>query len=209
MENYPSNSFRNREQRPPERKKKEVKQVTVNAATPRKKSLTKRTKEVFISDDAGTVWEYILFDVALPAFKSMLSDMVSQGTDRMLYGEGQGYRRSRPTRGITNYSRPSTSTPPWREESRDRRPTRVPSRSSYEFDDLIFPTRGDATIALDALTDLVDNYQMATVADLYSLAGGTADFTWEKWGWTDLRGSRIEQVRDGYLINLPKPQPLD
>jgi hypothetical protein len=46
---------------------------------------------------------------------------------------------------------------------------------------------------------------------MYALAGATndTDFTAEKWGWSDLSKSSIERVRNGWIINLPKPEHIN
>ena len=57
--------------------------------------------------------------------------------------------------------------------------------------------------------DLVNSYDSATVADFYDLVGITSEFTDNKWGWTNLHGSRVIRARDGYLLDLPKPEPVE
>ena len=63
---------------------------------------------------------------------------------------------------------------------------------------------------LGNLQDIVaSEFEQATVADLYELAGITSSFTDNKWGWMDLRGANVKRVREGYQLNLPKPILLD
>ena len=59
------------------------------------------------------------------------------------------------------------------------------------------------------LFTLIERYQSATVADLYELVGVQGSYTDDKWGWVDIRGAGITRVRNGYLLDLPRPQPLD
>jgi hypothetical protein len=56
---------------------------------------------------------------------------------------------------------------------------------------------------------LTFDYGQASISDLYELVGITANFTDNKWGWTDLRSSSVSRARDGYLLNLPRPILLD
>jgi hypothetical protein len=47
-----------------------------------------------------------------------------------------------------------------------------------------------------------------SVADLYELLGVAADHTDQKWGWRTLGGASVRRVRDGYLLDLPQPEPI-
>jgi hypothetical protein len=70
-------------------------------------------------------------------------------------------------------------------------------------------TRVEAEEVIDRLFDVVSRYETATVADLYEMVGVTGNYTDDKWGWTDLRGASVQRVRNGYLLDLPRPEPLD
>jgi hypothetical protein len=79
----------------------------------------------------------------------------------------------------------------------------------HDFNEIILATRVEAEEVLDRLFDILNKYQTVSVSDLYELVGITANFTDEKWGWTELRGSQVAKVRNGYLLDLPRPEPLD
>ena len=49
---------------------------------------------------------------------------------------------------------------------------------------------------------------MATVRDLYEMVGIRAAHTDEKYGWVDIRDARVDRVRDGYVLDLPRPEFL-
>lgn len=206
--NYPSNSYKSREggDTPAKPEKKVVEKVTTGEVVKRKKPLGRKIVESFTGDDVQSVGSYILMEVLLPAAKTMISDAASQGVERLLFGDSRP--RSGSTRigpGYTNYNRMHSS-------SRRDEPVRTISRSaraSHDFGEVILQTRGEAEDVLDRLTALVDQYDIATVSDLYELVGITGQFTDDKWGWANLRGSNIRRVRDGYLIELPRPEPID
>jgi hypothetical protein len=40
------------------------------------------------------------------------------------------------------------------------------------------------------------------------LVGIDATHSDQKWGWTDLKGSTTQRVRDGYILVLSSPDPL-
>jgi len=67
----------------------------------------------------------------------------------------------------------------------------------------------EAEEVIDRMFDLVSRYEVVTVADLYELVGVSGEYTDAKWGWTDLRGAAAMRIRDGYLLDLPRPIYLD
>lgn len=207
--NYPGNANVGKEKpvKPdakPEEKKLE--RVTTSDVIARKPSLGKRIAQSFSGEDMHSVGGYLLFDVALPALKNTISDMVSQGIERMLFGD------SRPTSGrrtYTNYNRPSSvSRPPWERDREEPRSISRQARANHTFDEIVLPSRGEAEMVLDRLSDQIEKYDVATVSDLYELVGITGSFTDDKWGWTDLRSARVRQVREGYLLDLPRTGPI-
>lgn len=204
----------------PEPDTKKVQKVVAGKVVRRKKSLGSRFKEVFIGGDAQTVGQYVLYEILIPAAKDMAVDMFSQGAERMFFGDDHHYgrrggrprgRASSSPRIYHNYqgysSRDSRDRPPFGREEQGRYASRR-MRGTHNLDDIILATRAEAEEVIDRLFDLVNRYEMATVADLYELLGLTSAYTDDKWGWTDLRGSDIRRVRDGYLLDLPRPEPL-
>ena len=86
------------------------------------------------------------------------------------------------------------------------------ARAAHDFDEIILPTRVEADEVLDRLFNLVSEFESATVSELYELVGIDASYTDNKYGWTSdggLRGANVARVRDGYLLDLPKPELLD
>jgi len=212
MDDYPGNS--RKQQAPatdvPEAKK--VERITSGEVVRRKKPLHKRFAETFVGGDAKTAWAYVAFDVLIPAFKDMVADSFTQGVERMLFGDSRSTSRrtgSRPgySGGYVSYNRPSNTPRDGRRE--DPRGVSRRSRATHNFDEIILASRPEAEEVIDRLFDLVSRYEMATVSDLYELVGEQGKYTDEKWGWTDIRGAGVTRVRNGYLLDLPKPEPLD
>lgn len=181
----------------------------------RKKGLGKKIAETFTGDDAQSVGEYVLFDVIIPAAKTMISDAVGQGVERMLFGET---RRPRSSAGAgrtnyTNYNRfsPSSGSPgrAFEPDGPAGRGLSKRARTTHDFGEVILPDRGKAEVVLERMGDTLDMYGLVTVTDFYDLVQITASYTDDKWGWYDLRGARVIRERAGYLIDLPQPQPID
>lgn len=196
------------------REEKVVEKITTGVVTRRKKPLGKRLAEVFVADDAQSVGSYILFDVLIPAAKDVIADVVSQAIERTLFGGARSASRRTGIRpggssGHVSYNRYSSGAP-WNREKREERPSLSRrARGSHDFGEIILATRGEAEEVIDRLFDLIARYEQATVADLYELVGISGSFTDEKWGWTDIRGSGVTRITNGYLLDLPKPEPLD
>lgn len=212
MENYPGNrQTLGKVEVVEEEKKPKVEKIIAGRAVRRKTPLGKRFVETFFSG-SNSVWTYILHDILLPAAKDTITDVVSQGIERMVYGESRSTSRRTGTRpagpaGYVSYNRYSQT-------SQQREQPRVMSRrarASHDFQDIILPTRAEAESVIDALYDLVQKYEQATVADLYGLVGIPAEFTDENWGWRDISrlGQGPKRMTDGYWLPLQKPEPLD
>lgn len=211
---FPSNRHKDKEAPEPKKvEEKKVAQVVQSEVVRRKKPLSRRFTETFIGGDAKSVWGFITLDVLIPAAKDMIADAVSQGVERMIFGEARSTsrrtgRRPGDSGPYISYNRYSSSA------SRRGRQDRSPelsrrARASHDFDEIILATRAEANEVLERLFDLVSKYESATVADLYDLVGVTGSYTDDKWGWFDLRGADVTRVRHGYLLDLPKPEPLE
>lgn len=208
--NYGSNSHKSRDKAAKPEKPK-VEKLISGEAIQKKKSLGSRISDTFRGDDAKGVGNYIIFEVILPAAKATISDAVSQGIERLLFGE-QAKSRSRSNIRGSNYTAYNRSYPGRSTDTRDERGNRSISnrgRSTHNFSEITLADRGEAESVLDALSDLIDQFDVASVADLYSLVGITGAFTDNKWGWYDLKGADISRVRDGYLLQLPPTEEIE
>lgn len=215
--NYEGNSHKSKDDaaNPEEEPKDEKKIRQVTTAKIRKPSLGKRLAETFTGDDAQSVGQYILFDVLVPAFKNAVADAVSGGIERMMFGDSRGRRGSSSSYSskgsYTPYNR--YSSPSDRDRDRDRgSSSRVSSRVRHGHEEVIVEDREDARDIVGQLIDLVERFDVATVPDLYAMIGKTPSFTDEKYGWVDaedLKRVEIRRLRDGWLIDLPRPEYLD
>ena len=182
---------------PAERKK--VEKVVTGKVKTKKKSEVSKFKHVFISEDVSNVKSYILMDVLIPAAKKAISDIVSNGIDMILYGETRGRKSSSGASYVSyrDYSR--------RDDRRDTSRT----RTGYDYDDIILETRGEAEDVLERMNELIDTYDVVSVADLYDLVGKSCNYTDNKYGWTNIRNAEPIRVRDGYLLKMPKAGPIN
>ena len=198
MENYPSNSHKARE----EVAEKKVEKVVSGKTSTKKKSVIRKLSDTFLSEDVGNVKSYIFSEVLLPAAKKLVSDIVTNGIDMLLYGE---IKNKKGNSSKVSYSRYYDDR---RDRSRDYRSPVV--RNNFDYDEIIFETRGDAEAVLDAMYDILNQYKVVSVAELYDLASITThNYTCNNYGWIDLRGSSVVRVRDGYILKLPRALAID
>lgn len=87
------------------------------------------------------------------------------------------------------------------------------ARETHDFDEILLETRAEAEEVLAKLGDMINRYDSVSLSDLYQLVGLTPTYTDEKWGWTNLEEASYSRVRNGgqpvYLLNLPRPEPLN
>lgn len=221
MENeFPPNSHSEREARPARTSekvadRKVVERITRNKVVQRKKPLRKKFVEAFRPEDGSGFVEYTLLEVLVPGIKDAIADAASGIIDNALgVGGGHSRRRRGGGGGYTSYNRMGAARRGGRDRDDDRRGSRRDrdrvSRKSSDVPELIFETRVETEEVLDALIELISKYDAATMRDLLSLAGEPHNTTDEDWGWTDLRGARIHRLgREGYLLDLPRPEYLD
>lgn len=207
MEEFPPNS--KTAQNPPKEDKK-IERVTSGEATRRKKPLSKQFQNTFLAGDAKSALSYVIFGVLIPAAKDALVEGASQGFERLIFGESRRGRKAGASGplGHVAYNRYSMG-------SRDPR-TNPPApgisrraRSQHDFDEIVLASRTDAEEVIDRLYDLLGRYDSASVADLYELTGIKSSHVDQRWGWTDLSGSGVTRVRNGFLLDLPAPESLD
>lgn len=211
--NYPGNSQKAKEgATPPEKDIRKLDKITSGEAVQRKKPLGRKIAETFTGEDAQSVGSYILFDVIIPATKNLITDMVSQGIERLMFGDSKSRGRisSGRSTNYTSYNKMySGSTRSDIDRPDGGRKMSERGRRTHDFTEVILEDRGEAEQVLDTLIEAIAEYDVATVTDLYDLVGITGSYVDDKWGWTDLRGSEVRRVREGYLLSLPKPLPID
>lgn len=170
----------------------------------KKKTKADKLADDLIAQNMTSVVSDIFTEVLLPSFKNMISDAVKAGIDRLLYGD-------------SSYRTNSNSTPAskisynkyYTEQSARKPDVPVRTRETYDYNNIVFNSRGDAEAVLMSMDELISQYDVVRVADLYDLAGITGEYTDYRYGWTDIRSARVERVRDGYIIRMPKALPLE
>ena len=198
MDEYKPNSFKSREKKNDPIPEKKIEKVVTGTVKTKKKSEIKRFADIFISEDVSNVKSYILWDIIVPAVKDGIEDIVHM----LLRGDsGRGHKRTPASK--VSYGGFYKS-----EEKRDYNLSRA--RNGFDYDDIIFNNRGDAEAVLSAMDDIIDQFGVVSVGDLYDLAEvTTTNYAINKYGWTDIRGANVVAVRGGYILKLPRALPLN
>jgi hypothetical protein len=200
----PNKDKENKQARPA----KQIEKVVTGEAVQKPKSIGRKFKDIFFGGNVKASAKYVTADVILPAFRDLLVDAITNGARRVVYGESM-YRNRRPIeyRPRVQYSNPIN--PSYRSWNEPRPRANLPDqRNPYraerrDANDIILSSKIDAERVVESLIEIVDKYEVASLADLYDLLGWQSSHVDNKWGWTYLNNVEIRQVRDGYLIDLP------
>lgn len=200
MSDYKPNSHKYLEEQKAASEKK-VEKVVKGSVKTKKKSDLRKAADVFISEDIQNVKSYIIMDVLVPAIKKAVSDVVTNGIDMILYGGNGRTGRNTGTSKVSyrNYY----------DRRDDDRPSHTSVRARFDYDDIIFESRGEAEAVREQMMDVIDKYGFVTVADMYDMADLAQPYTSNKYGWTNIRNAETVRVREGYVLKLPKAMPID
>lgn len=196
---YKPNSNRFKEQQKETSvEKKKIEKVTTGKVKIKKKSGLQKMAGAMFAEDAEKVKSYILMDVVIPTIADGIVDVLKKSIDAIFGRKSSG---GRSIASKINY-RSYYDTP-------DRGETKSRSKGVYDYDDIIFNSRGEAEEVLSAMDDLIELYGNVSVSEFYDLAGVSSEYTSNKYGWTDIHTAKIVRISgDGYMIKLPRAMPL-
>lgn len=213
---YQGNSNKKKKKTNPDQPKveKKIQRVTTGEVVLQKKTLGQRAKALFIAADFGNVARYIFFEVMIPSAKNLIYDASTKGMARMVYGESQVRRQGFGLFGQgprVTYNQPVSrpyNNPLSREPQTNIVTTRGPSVVRSVSETFILSSKEEAERVISALKDVIDQFDVVSVGDLYELIGAPSSHTDQKWGWSFLGDVPIHQVRDGYVIELPPTEAI-
>ena len=199
MDDYKPNSYKYKEQQKALTTDKKIEKVVKGTVKTRKRNGVTKLKDVFVNEDAKNVKSYIFSDVLVPAIKKLLYDIVNDGASMLLFGNTSAGRKK--TIGSNVSYRQFYDT-----KVEDRRPV---SSSRFDYDDLVFESRGEAEAALSKMDEVIDVYGTVSIADLYDMCDLTAPYTSNRYGWSNIQTAEVARLRDGgYVLKLPRALPI-
>ena len=148
---YPSNSHKSKK-----KEIKEIQKVVSGEVKTKKQSELKKFASIFVPDDVDDVKTYILTEQVLPTARDLIFDIIKT----IIYGgDSRDYRRAGSSR--TPYERYYYD--------RNARKTSYAKRNTYDYDDIVFRSRGDAEEVLETIDDLMERYHNVNKAYLKTL----------------------------------------
>lgn len=150
-----------------------------------------RTALVFIG--GMTAGGYCVVNAALKSetFTTALKDAVAKKVVDVVYGSADEQRKCRVS---------------YNDSFRNRREM---NRTLEQCDDIVFETRKEAESVLDTMTDIVKQYGVVSLADVYDIIGRTTiTYAANKYGWKSVDAGQVVRCRDGYYIKLPKAEEI-
>lgn len=179
--------------------------AVVSGAKKVERPATRRFFDFLFAESPKHLGAKVVQDVVVPRVKAGFEEAFNSFLSGMLWGDGASRPVGNIVRGAvlrgggTNYShitQPQSIT--------QARQASV-GRSSGNYQDLVLPTQEFAESLLANMFELLNEYRVVAVADLYELAGITSEISDNAYGWSTLDGARISKVRDGYLLEFPRP----
>lgn len=190
----------------PEAPKKDIKPV-VTGATQVKRPASRRFFDFLFAESPKQLGSKIGRDVIVPRIKAGFEEAANSFLSGMLWGDSANRPVSNIVRGTVlrgggiNYNGISVSG----NSPMTQALAASQTRSTGNYQDLVVPTQQQAELLLANMYELLNQYRIVAVADLYELANITPSPSDNAYGWTTLDGARISKVREGYLLELPRP----
>lgn len=191
----------------------EVHPEVIESDRPKPKVRRKTFMDVLI-DRAAQGSSDLIKNNIIPGIQLMLADTFHNAVDMIFVTRSTGRRPSssvnnnlqRP--GVARQTRVSYS-----EQSNQnaiaKRSISDRARAQHDFSEIIFESRPEANGVLDDMRNYLEQYERVPVDQLYSFMGVDPTFRDSAWGWTNLDGSFVKHVRNGFVLELPAPEPLN
>lgn len=218
---FPPNSDKSRE--PVDIKpapESDMKKVVAGNVTIKKKSPGRKFLRAFLQEDRKSIGEYLLYDFAVPAMQSMISDIgrsigdaFSNAVDIALFGDV----RAKPKSGgpyysgsIYNYNAQYNYGKKTQARMASQMRQNAPqSRERFDIGEVILETKADADGIVEALRERIEAYGQASVLDLQMCLGITGEWTDASWGWENLDNVRVVRYRGAWRVDFPPLDHLD
>lgn len=204
--------------------KEPLNKVGTSVAVVKGESFGEKLKDALIAEDPSVVLRDLAKERIVPELKDLAIDLLFEGLS-IIFGTRR--RSVNMASGKTNYAAISTgggnvkysyggykSQTPSGAVAAPKATSESPCEVLFKIgpDETWNDAKGTATEVLSNLRDAAIEYDHATVSDLYELSGITPKkFTDNSYGWTPdmLTLAVIRREREGYMLSLPAPIPVD
>lgn len=185
---------------------KKVKEAVVTGVVQVQRPATRRFFDFLFAESPKALGKKITSEVIVPRLKAGFEEAANSFLAGMLWGGAGNRPMSNIVQGTVlragqvNYQAMSQQG-----NSLLQARQAAPQRAAGSYEDLVTPTQQAAETLLANMYQLLNQYRVVAVGDLNDLAGITSQPSDNAYGWTSLEGARISKVRDGFLLELPRP----
>ena len=209
MEQYPSNTLKERNKQVQKKEKPELKCVVTGKSKPVPQSIWSKVF-VGIKPASGQTMKSFIFDeIVTPLIQRAVVEGVTGAINYLVKGDAYADRKATSSFGKSyiNYNGISSGKP----TGSNGQYVYSGKNSGMDIENVWFESRVDAQRVLDEMMGVIAQYDILTVNGFYDLIGRTSliDPSNEKFGWSDLRNAYITGARGGWIIHLPRPMPID
>lgn len=164
-----------------------VNKTSVKVAQPSK---IQKFKDTFIAQDLHTVTSYVWEYTVVPYIKGAIVNAGKSFIENLIMGTS-----STPTQHTTqtNYYNRYSSISSIDYTGRSRPIQTSPQPRGEQYRELTFATEEEAKYVLNQLNDQIEVYGKACAGAMYDELGITVPFTYNDYGWRDLRAAKIEK----------------
>ena len=210
---YRGNSIASRQQQvdiQEQPQKEKMEQIATGKKVER--SAGSKILSAYFAEDLRNICHEVLYEVIIPASKNAISDTICNFVDIALFGQTRGRTTAGSVKRITPYSSlysnnvSSNRIVKYNDISEQRHANR--GLGGYSYQEVVLATRPEAEDVLAHMRLYLDRYQVVTVADLYDAVGEVPDMIDNKWGWTDLSGAAVQRCSDGFILRMPRIEPI-
>ncbi len=209
MEQYPSNTLKERGKQTQQKGKPELKCVVTGKSKPIPQSIWSKIF-VGIKPASGQTMKSFIFDeIVTPLIQRAVVEGVTGAINFLVKGDAYADRKTSSSFGKSyiNYNGISSGKP----TGGSGQYVYSGKNSGIDIENVWFESRVDAQRVLDEMMSVISQYDILTINGFYDLIGRTSliDPSNEKFGWSDLRNAYITASHGGWIIHLPRPMPID
>lgn len=151
-----------------------------------------RMIDSILPDDISSLLKRSFETVVVPYLKRAFSDTINV----VLFGESGSNKSSS---GSAQYSYNNCY----------GKTQSLPTKSRKNYETIIFDNVKDAEDVIKDVEEEIGRYGIARVAYMYERAGITCDYTLNDIGWDDISGYKIIPTSDGWMLKMPKANPIN
>lgn len=190
---------------PPEIPKKNIQPVIDGGAVKVPKTATKRFFNFVFTGSPKDMFKSVGVNVLLPQGKAVVEAAITTFIHGLLWENGQAPMSNIVKGSVLRGSAQMYHNAQNQPSSLQMVQQQAASRSAGHYEDVVFPTLQNAEAVLAQLYSVMNEYRVVAVADLYEMARIDTSPADNAFGWMSMDGARIIKVREGFLLELPRP----